>query len=202
GWLSGAVHWGGSLPGGLEYATGKAYSQYQATELWKFETNVESGDSEYFVLPWNNWYQGVRDCNLAIKMLPNVTAMSNDDISKNLGEVRTLRAFYYFSLVRHYGDVIYNTSILTDIGEASRERVSLVSIYDKMLFDMRRTRKALVDGSGKFNALVDFVGHQPTSFNYQFSAKHLLAPISATEIDNNRKCQQNFGWAPQQVLGE
>ena len=485
GWLSGAVHWGGSLPGGLEYATGKAYSQYQATELWKFETNVESGDSEYFVLPWNNWYQGVRDCNLALKMLPNVSDMTNEDISKNMGEVRTLRAFYYFCLVRHYGDVIYNTSILTDIGEASRERVSLVSIYDKiivpdlefaiasslasgqssgrvtkdvarailadvyltmagypyqeartdttkawckdglwsmteypvntssarellqksktqldalygdypigdlhdinnpamdnkggaifqiqflagsqnnglvntsipltantsvygvetgtyipslayhdsynpadlrivdrtyfyysdnkstkydpnegpagkfplpfiykfydvhaikvsgqsglnfnlyryadillmltevnwslsqlgtsvsaadiekgfnevrvraglptllaseldlsiimgerayelifenkMLFDMRRTRKALVDGSGKFNGIENFVGHQPTNFNFQFSAQHLLAPISATEIDNNRECQQNFGWSPQQVAGE
>ena len=71
-WTAGAVQWGGSLHGSLEYATGKAYSQYQGSELYKFETNVESGDSEYFILPWNYWYRGIRDCNLALKLLPGV----------------------------------------------------------------------------------------------------------------------------------
>jgi len=89
-----------------------------------------------------------------------------------------------------------------DLSIIMSERAYELIFENKMLFDMRRTRKALVDGSGKFNAIENFVGHQPTSFNYKFSAKHLLAPISATEIDNNRKCQQNFGWSPQQVAGE
>lgn len=479
GWTDGAVWWGGNLVNALEYATGKAYSQYQGAELWKFEQNSESGDSEYFVKPWNNWYQGVRDCNLALKMLPGVTELGEAEKSKLIGEVRTLRAFYYFSLVRHYGDVVYNTEIVTDVADAPRKRSSLVKIYDeiivpdleyavnesalddvqssdgritkhsarailadvyltmsgypyqeavtdttknwceegswsmsgypvnsasatsllqksktqldflygkyslgkfedirnpamdnqggaifqiqyvsglrdngfisttlplasqismfgdengtgipsvayyesynaadkrildrvyffgddtkslkydpnespaakfavkflykyydteaikitsqsglnfnvyryadillmlsevnwalgisgndevkginqirtraglptfqsgeltlldimserayelvwenKMLFDMRRTRMALIDGSGEFSGIENFVGHQPTSFNFEFSAKHLLAPVSSTEIDNNRLCSQNYGWSPQQV---
>ncbi len=69
---------------------------------------------------------------------------------------------------------------------------------NKMLFDMRRTRTALIDGAGEFGGIENFVGHQPTSFNYEFSAKHLLAPVSSTEIDNNRLCTQNSGWLPQQ----
>lgn len=486
-WTNSAQWWGGNLMGAMEYATGKAYSQYQAADLYKFETNVESGDSEYFIAPWNNWYRGVRDCNLALKMLPNVTGLSDSDKSRLLGEVRTLRAFYYFCLVRHYGDVVYNTSVLTDISNAAQPRTSLKTIYDKiivpdlefavnesglvdaqttdgrvtkhvarviladvlltmagypyqevntdsdttkrwcadglwtmseypvqtasaktllekaktqldflygkyslgtyndlnnpatnnnkgeaifqaqylggisnngivaaclpissrvsaftdeygtivpsrayhasynaadkriqdrqfffytdtkapkhdpnespipklpiaflykyydykgikidgnsslnfnfyryadvllmltevnwslsqmgtaipaddiikginevrtrallpaysssdisllsimserayelifeskMLFDMRRTRKALVDGTGQFSAIEDFVGHQPVNYNFQFSAKHLLAPVSSTEIDNNRQCLQNFGWVPVQV---
>lgn len=486
-WSSGGSEWGTNMMGGMEYATGKAYSQYMGSKLWKFETNVETGDEDYFIIPWDNLYRGVRDCNLALKMIPNVTDMSDDDKSKYLGEVRTLRAFYYFCLVRYYGDVIYNTTVLTNIADASRPRTSLVTIYDKiivpdlefavnestlpdipstdgrvtkdvarailadvyltmagypyqegstdttkawctdglwsmteypvntqsardllqksktqldylygkypigdfndlnnpnmnnlggaifqiqymagttnngiitaaipltihtsvysietgtfipslayynsynpadkriqdrayfyysdtkstkydpnegpaakfpmpflykyydieaikvtgnsglniniyryadillmqtevnwslsqlgvaipdadivkginevktraglstytaselklldiiserayelvfetkMLYDMRRTRKALVDGSGQFDAIENLVGHQPTHFNYQFSAKHLLSPISATEIDNNRLCLQNFGWAPQQVAGQ
>jgi hypothetical protein len=132
-WTAGAVQWGGSIHGSLEYATGKAYSQYQGSELYKFETNVESGDSEYFVLPWNYWYRGVRDANLALKMLPGVTGLSATEKSKLTGEVRTLRAFYYFILVRKFGDVIYNTSVLTDIAQASRPRSSLKTIYDKII---------------------------------------------------------------------
>jgi hypothetical protein len=132
-WTNGAQWWGGNLMGAMEYATGKAYSQYQAADLYKFETNVQSGDSEYFIAPWNNWYRGVRDCNLALKMIPGVTGLSDTDKSRLLGEVRTLRAFYYFCLVRHYGDVVYNTSVLTDISLASQPRSSLKTIYDKII---------------------------------------------------------------------
>ena len=64
---------------------------------------------------------------------------------------------------------------------------------------MRRTRKALVDGSGSFIRLENLVGHQPTSFNYKFSAKHLLSPMSVNEIANNVKVLQNYGWLPVQV---
>jgi hypothetical protein len=117
----------------LEYATGKAYSQYQAADLYKFETNVESGDSEYFILPWNYWYRGVRDANLAILKIPDVTGLSADEKSKLLGEVRTLRAFYYFILTRKFGDVVFNTRVLQNVDEASQPRTSLKTIYDKII---------------------------------------------------------------------
>jgi len=132
-WTNASAWWGGNLVNALEYATGEAYSQYQAADLYKFETDVESGDSGYFIDPWNNWYGGVRDCNLAIKMIPGVTGMTAADKSKALGELRTLRAFYYFCLVRHYGDVPYNISVLTDITQASKPRTSLKAIYDKII---------------------------------------------------------------------
>jgi hypothetical protein len=132
-WTNGAQWWGGNLANAMEYATGKAFSQYQAADLYKYENGSETGDSEYFIAPWNNWYRGVRDCNLAIQMIPNVSGFSAADKLRYLGEVRTLRAFYYFCLVRHYGDVIYNTAILTDITQAAKPRVSLKTIYDKII---------------------------------------------------------------------
>ena len=147
-WTSGAVWWGGNRANALEYATGKAYAQYQGAELWKFEQNSESGDSEYFTHPWSMWYTGVRDCNLALKMLPGVTELSEDQMSKLIGEVRTLRAFYYFSLVRHYGDVVYNTEVVTDLADAPRERSSLVKIYDEIIvpdLEFAVNESALVD---------------------------------------------------------
>ncbi|MCJ7450085.1 MAG: RagB/SusD family nutrient uptake outer membrane protein [Bacteroidales bacterium] len=147
-WTAGAQWWGGTVMNSLEYATGKAYSQYQAADLYKFETNVESGDSEYFIFPWNYMYRGVRDCNLAIQKIPEVTGLSETEKSKLLGEVRTLRALYYFVLVRKFGDVILNTSVLTDIEQASRPRVSLKTIYDKVIvpdLEFAVNESALVD---------------------------------------------------------
>jgi len=147
-WTASAQWWGGSVMNSLEYATGKAYSQYQAADLYKFETNVESGDSEYFIFPWNYMYRGVRDANLALKMLPGVTGLSDTEKSKLIGEVRTLRAFYYFVLVRKFGDVVYNTSVLTDVAQASQPRSSLKTIYDKIIvpdLEFAVNQSALVD---------------------------------------------------------
>ncbi|MGD9558927.1 MAG: RagB/SusD family nutrient uptake outer membrane protein [Mangrovibacterium sp.] len=132
-WTEGTSEWGGNLVGAMEYATGKAYSQYMGARLWKFETDAESGEEDYFTYPWDNWYQGVRDCNLAVKMIPGITGFSDNDKSRYLGEVRTLRAFYYFCLVRHYGDVVYNVNVLSDASQAEQPRSSLKSIYDKII---------------------------------------------------------------------
>lgn len=132
-WTDGVSEWGGNLVGGLEYFTGKAYSQYMGAKLWKYETDTENGEEDYFTYPWQRWYMGVRDCNLALKKIPEVTGLSADEKSKYLGEVRTLRAFYYFCLVRYYGDVVFNTEVITDLAEVQRPRTSLVNIYDKII---------------------------------------------------------------------
>lgn len=132
-WTDGGDQWGKNLAASLEYATGKAYSQYMGSILWVYESNSIAGDYDYFINEWNNWYQGVRDCNNSISMLPNVTGLTADVKSKYLGEVRALRAFYYFCLVRYYGDVPYVTDVLTDITQASKPRSSLKTIYDKII---------------------------------------------------------------------
>ena len=132
-WIDGGDSWGKNMAASLEYATGKAYTQYQASILNLYESNALAGDYDYFINQWNNWYQGIRDCNLSISMLPNVTGLTADQKAKYLGEVRALRAFYYFNLVRYYGDVPYNTGVLTDISQASQPRSSLKTIYDKII---------------------------------------------------------------------
>jgi len=132
-WTDSGDQWGKNLAASLEYATGKAYSQYMGSILWVYESNSIAGDYDYFINQWNNWYRGVRDCNNSISMLPDVTGLTADVKSKYLGEVRALRAFYYFCLVRYYGDVPYVTDVLTDIAQASKPRSSLKSIYDKII---------------------------------------------------------------------
>jgi hypothetical protein len=113
-------------------------------------------------------------------------SVSDNDIIKGINEVRT--------------GALLPTYVAADIDllKIMSERAYELIFESKMLWDMRRTRKALIDGSGQFQGLQNFVGHQPTSFIVPFSVKHLLAPVSSTEIDNNRLCLQNFGWSPKQ----
>jgi starch-binding outer membrane protein, SusD/RagB family len=133
GWMSGGEAWGSNTVEAMEYATGKGFSQNSMSDLPKYETDKESGDRLYFINPWDNWYNGVLNCNLAIKLIPGVAGLPAGDKARLLGEVRTLRAFYYFCLVRYYGDVVANTAVLTDITLATRPRVSLKTIYDNII---------------------------------------------------------------------
>ncbi|HCN83608.1 MAG TPA: hypothetical protein DIT07_08300 [Sphingobacteriaceae bacterium] len=72
-------------------------------------------------------------------------------------------------------------------------------VYEcKLQWDYRRMRTALIDGAGKFTSQ-NFIGHKPAGFTFNFTAQNLLSPISGTEILNNLKCLQNFGYTPKQA---
>jgi starch-binding outer membrane protein, SusD/RagB family len=131
--MSGA-EWGDLGMASFEYLSGKAFAQYMTgVILFDIETNSYSGDRAYCQNAWNSWYQGVRDCNLAIIKIPEVAQMSDVDKSKALGQLHALRAYYYFNLVRHFGDVVYNTEVITDLASVARPRSSLKTIYDKII---------------------------------------------------------------------
>lgn len=133
-WTAGAVANGGSLPGSLEYACGKAYSANANARYWAYQSDAISGDLDYFIAQWNNWYAGIRAANYAIAKIPEVTELTPDEISRFIGEVRSLRAFYYFCLVRYFGDVVMNTDpVIEDLTIVERPRTSLKTIYDKVI---------------------------------------------------------------------
>ncbi len=58
---------------------------------------------------WESLYNAIRDCNIAIEKLPNAASMTDSQKSAYVGELRFLRAFAYFSLVRLWGDVPLRT---------------------------------------------------------------------------------------------
>ncbi|MBK5260996.1 MAG: RagB/SusD family nutrient uptake outer membrane protein [Peptostreptococcaceae bacterium] len=177
----------GNLPASFEYATGKAYSTYAQTLLWRFESDGMSGDVDYFIKPWDNWYGGVRDCNLAIKMIPQITGMSADEKSKVLGEVHTLRAFYYFCLVRFYGDVIYNTDVLADVNQASLPRTSLKTIYDKIIvpdLEYAINESSLVDAKSTDGHVTKYVSRVIMADVYLTMAGYPYQEVNADTTKN------------------
>lgn len=133
-WTGGAGDWGNFLPATLEYPTGKAFTSDTHVQFWKFQTNQISGDMlGDFNNQWNNWYQGVRDCNFSIAKIPGIIEWSDADVQKALAEVRTLRAWYYFCLVRYFGDVPLTTEIVNTLDSVQLPRTSLKRIYDEVI---------------------------------------------------------------------
>ena len=132
-WTSGAGDWGNNIPSTIEYPTGGAYTDEPHVLFFKFTTNQVTGSLlDDFNNPWFYWYSGVQDCNLSIQQLPLID-MSETDRDKALAEVRTLRAFYYFCIVRYWGDAVLVTEPVTDVWATEMPRTSLKTIYDEVI---------------------------------------------------------------------
>lgn len=132
-WTGGARDWGNQLPNTLEFPTGGAYTGEPHARFDKYQTNQVTGNLlDNFNNQWSNWYSGVQDANLALDLLPDVD-LPEATLKQYLGEVRALRAFYYFCIVRYWGDAVMITEPLEDVTLAEMPRTSLKTIYDEVI---------------------------------------------------------------------
>jgi len=132
-WTGSATDWGNHFPSPIAYPPGGHYTTEPHVQFDKFSTNQVTGSLlDDYNNPWFHWYSGVQDCNLSIQQLPLIK-MSATDLNKALGEVRTLRAFYYFCIVRYWGDAVLVTEPVTDVWATEMPRSSLKKIYDEVI---------------------------------------------------------------------
>ncbi len=132
-WTGGARDWGNILPNTLEFPTGGSYTDEPHAQFDKYATNQVTGSLlDNFNNQWTNWYRGVQDANLALSLLPSVE-ISETLMNQYMGEVRALRAFYYFCIVRYWGDAVMITEPLANVDDASAPRTSLKTIYDEII---------------------------------------------------------------------
>ena len=76
------------------------YAQYQA---WNTNTmTAVNGPSESF---WNPDYQGIYRANLLIKKLATATGVSDALKKQYIAEAKTLRAYFYFELIRLFKEI-------------------------------------------------------------------------------------------------
>ncbi|MEM6395133.1 MAG: RagB/SusD family nutrient uptake outer membrane protein [Bacteroidota bacterium] len=66
--------------------------------------NIDVG-SNYLQDFWNYQYRGITKCNVVIQEIGNVTDIDPELADRLLGEVKFLRAFFYFQLVKNFGGV-------------------------------------------------------------------------------------------------
>lgn len=85
---------------------------------------------------WSNSYKAISDANIALE---NIPAINMDATLKNrlLGETLFLRAFFYYHLVRLYGDVpLITTSITVNSPDLYPTRTPASQVYDLIIKDL------------------------------------------------------------------
>ncbi len=101
---------------------------------------------------WQNSYVGISNANLALQQIP---AVSMDETLKKklLGETHFLRAFFYYHLVRLYGDVPLITEPVTVTSTTLYpERTAATTVYDLIINDLLAAQSAglpAIDQTGR-----------------------------------------------------
>ena len=68
---------------------------------------------------WANYYKAIRNCNLFLERIDQVPFKEENWKKRMTGEIRFLRAYYYFNLVSHFGGVpLIQKTFKLDDGEA------------------------------------------------------------------------------------
>ncbi len=128
---AGSGGYGGNTASLMEFMTGKASGNAQ-TESFRFYNLTYDAQSFYIDSWWQGLYRGIANCNLALQ---KISEISQDTVAKAnmLAEVHTLRAFYYFYLVRMYGDVPKITDVVSDLNNVEPARSPVKEIYDEII---------------------------------------------------------------------
>lgn len=85
---------------------------------------------------WSNFYSGINRANTVVGRIPQVNSVPSALRARIEGEARFLRAFYYFNLVRLFGEVpliITETSSLQGL-DVTRNSVS--NVYEQIIKDL------------------------------------------------------------------
>jgi starch-binding outer membrane protein, SusD/RagB family len=85
---------------------------------------------------WQDLYRGVARANNAIKYIPTVEGLPEDEAATLLAEARYFRAFAYFYLVRMYGPVPLVTEPYESLENLYVERAPLNEIYGLIVADL------------------------------------------------------------------
>lgn len=127
----GSGGYGGNTASLMEFMTGKASGNAQ-TESFRYYNLTYDAQSFYFDTWWQGLYGGIANCNLALQKI-SPTSIDTATKANLLAEVRTMRALYYFYLVRMYGDVPAITEVVSDLKNVTPSRSPVKDIYDNII---------------------------------------------------------------------
>jgi hypothetical protein len=101
------------------------FSEYLATL-----SSLDAHISDY----WDYHYLGITECNITLDYLPKVAGMDDSRKKVIAAEARFLRAYYYFELVQHYGNVPL-VLVSSDKVETDFKRAPVKDVYASILSD-------------------------------------------------------------------
>ena len=109
---------------------------------WHLDQFIMNAQNEIVSVAWNECYQGIGKCNIVIKYSEE---KEYDNKERYIAEVKYLRALYYFTLVKAFGDVPLVTEPATSYLGAfeGNKRVSKELVYDQIVADLNDAKQNL-----------------------------------------------------------
>lgn len=115
------------------------------TDLWTYQGNQNTSYTQYFwyyagAAPnttytntlWNNTYDGIGSCNMAISLAPKAPFKTEAERNAKVAEARFMRAVYYFNAVEQFGAVTMITEPATSMDFAP-QRTEPLTIYKEVI---------------------------------------------------------------------
>ncbi len=123
--------WGRKLSNALMLRSDMAAFRPTGTTARRVEMDQHTitDDNEMVYDPWNRMYRGIAAANEAISGAALVNA-PDDEINPVIAQAYFMRAFYYFHLVRLFGEVPYLTEPVTATTAEEQANISKSSVAD------------------------------------------------------------------------
>lgn len=143
--ISWVFHWGASTYVTLNVASddanaggtpgGQDIMAYQGADKFTLMPGMERIESL-----WRKYYAGIYRANLVIENADT----GNNELSVIIAEAKFLRAYYYFDLVRYYGDVVL-LDHTASVDEYNLARTPAADVYALIVKDLSEAIPALPD---------------------------------------------------------
>jgi hypothetical protein len=135
----------------------------------KYSAQMNSGAGLLYEF-WENNYKGINRINTALMYLPKVADMTEAEKASREGELRFMRAYFYFDLVQHFGAIPLITEgnvteVITDF-----QRAPVAEVYTAIINDLKMA----------FDALPDAARQTQRGKATKWAAAHLLAKVYLT----------------------
>jgi len=143
-----------------------------------------------FETVWKSSYYAIANANLALENIPGIT-MDEALKKRLLGEVYFLRAFFYYHLVRLYGDVpLIVHSVTLDSPDLYPARTDYKKVYDQIISDLQAAEASglpQVDHTGRVSlgavqTLLASVYLTTAGYPMQATANYALAATEAQKV--------------------
>jgi starch-binding outer membrane protein, SusD/RagB family len=104
--------------------------------------------STYIENFYKNMHEGIRNCNFVITKMPEATSVSGELRSRYVAEAKFLRAYFYFELVKNYGDDVINNSFDANDATLFLPRSPAADVYKVIIADLKEAAAILPEKGG------------------------------------------------------
>ena len=134
----------------LEYMTGYGRRPRVATSIYLTQANLLTVTEENLNLEglWRSWYAAIENCNYTIAGI-EAASVQIPEQQKNLflGEAYSLRAYYYFNLVRLWDSVPLKTEPTTSLSDVEIPLSSAAQVYAQIESDLVKAEELMAEAS-------------------------------------------------------